>query len=66
MSKQQTIKAIKMELSRLNQEIDLKIIRGLSYVRESKQHQYLSSQLKKMTSHSWLGKANSFVNTLLF
>ncbi len=49
MSKQQTIRTIRAEIDRLNQDIDLKIIRGVSYRRESQRHKFLMSQLARLT-----------------
>jgi hypothetical protein len=49
MSKHQAIKAIRTEVSRLNQEIDLKIIRGLSYSKEARRHKLLMSQLYRLS-----------------
>ncbi len=69
MSKNQAIKAIRMELDRVNQEIDLKIIKGLSYVRESRRHKLLMSQLRRSisaTQSSWFGKSLSFISTFMF
>lgn len=56
-----------MELSRLNREIDLKIIRGLSYIRESKRHQFLKSQLSQLKPQtSWFVRPLSFVKAFMF
>ena len=52
MSKQRFIKTIRMELDKLNQDIDLKIIKGLSYARESRRHKMLMSELRKITRQS--------------
>ncbi len=48
MSKQNVEKALKAELASLNEKIDAKIIRGLSYARESRQHKYVLHQLTSM------------------
>ena len=41
MSKHQAIRIIRSEIDRLNAEIDLKIIRGMSYTREARRHKFL-------------------------
>lgn len=64
MSKHQALRAIKNEIKRLNQEIDIRIIKGLSYKDLSKRHKLLMSQLNNMTSHSWLSR--SFVRSFGF
>lgn len=38
-------KAIERELNKLNEEIDNKIVKGLSYVKESRRHKVLLKQL---------------------
>lgn len=44
MSQQQLSQAIEQELEKLNARIDLKIIRGQSYVREARRHRFLLKQ----------------------
>jgi hypothetical protein len=58
MSKHQTIKAIRTELERLNQEIDLRIIRGVSYAAQARRHKLLKSQLARLSpgTSSWFGR----------
>lgn len=48
MSKHQTIKTIRAEIDRLNQEIDLRIIKGVSYRREALRHRFLMAQLARL------------------
>lgn len=48
MSKYQTIKTIRMEIDRLNQEIDLRIIKGVPYKREAVRHKFLMRQLSRI------------------
>ena len=62
MSKHQALRAIKNEIKRLNQEIDIRIIKGLSYKDLSKRHKLLMSQLNSITSHSWFARSFSFSN----
>lgn len=69
MSRNDLIKTMEVELTRLNREIDLKIIRGLSYRREAKLHRFLSAQLSNLTinrSHNWMGRVLSSASTFIF
>ena len=45
MNRGDLIKAIQIELEELNKKIDLKVIKGRSYKKESKRHKFLISQL---------------------
>ena len=45
MSKQKLITTIHTELEKINEQIDLKIIQGLEYRKESKRHKFLVSHL---------------------
>lgn len=49
MSKYQVVRTLRHEIAELNREIDLRIIRGLSYRRESLRHRMLSAQLHRLT-----------------
>lgn len=60
MSKHQALRVIKSEIKKLNQEIDIRIIKGLSYKDLSKRHKLLMSQLNNMTSHSWFSRSFGF------
>ncbi len=55
-----------MEIERLNREIDLKIIHGLSYRREAHMHKILTSQLRHLAPSrlQWLKDSFSFVSVL--
>lgn len=46
MTQHQAYKVIVEEIERLNKEIDLKIIKGLSYAEESRRHKTLLARLK--------------------
>ena len=70
MSKQQVEKTIRAELSMLNEVIDQKIIRGLSYKSEARRHKLLISQLGYMRrSHffkkNWFERSARLVATFL-
>ena len=68
MSKETMVREIKNEIEYLNQEVDLKIIRGYSYKRESRRHKFLLSQLSTLNgsqTHNWLGKTMRLVSTFI-
>ena len=54
MSKHQALRTIRMEIDRLNQEIDLRIIRGVSYRREALRHKFLMAQLARLSPRKTL------------
>ncbi len=69
MSKNNLIKTIETELSKINQQIDLKIIKGVSYARESKQHKFLLSRLSRFAQASnanWMRRMANIVPSLFF
>jgi hypothetical protein len=49
MSKHQVVRTLRQEIAQLNRDIDLRIIRGLSYRRESLRHKMLTAQLDRLT-----------------
>ena len=49
MSKHQALRTIRAEIEKLNQDIDLKIIKGVSYRRESLRHKFLTAQLARIS-----------------
>jgi hypothetical protein len=58
MSKQKLITTIHTELEKINEQIDLKIIQGLEYKRESKRHKFLVAHLTQairgeVSKRSW-------------
>lgn len=59
---------IRNEIDRLNREIDLRIIKGLSYKRESLRHKFLVNQLSRLSnsSKSWFGRSLSSAFTFMF
>ena len=52
MSQQQYIQILQAELSRLNQEIDRKIINGELYMREARRHKEVLRKIKQHASSS--------------
>jgi len=65
MSKTNVEKMLTAELESLNNTIDMKIIKGQSYVKEARQHKYLMARLvqSKKSRVSFLGRL-SFVPML--
>jgi len=68
MSKHQALRTIRSEVERLNQEIDLRIIKGISYARQAKRHKMLMNQLAQLSSsgHSWFNRSMNFVSSFGF
>jgi len=76
MSKHQAIRTIRTEIERLNREIDLRIIKGLSYKSQSKRHKFLMAQLTRLSRSQafergfsfggWFGKSLSFMSAFMF
>ena len=71
MSKQNLEKTLRRELEALNDVIDRKIIKGLSYAREARRHKFLLSNLASLRRASrphagWFSKSFSLVSTFLF
>ena len=70
MSKQNLEKALRRELETLNEIIDQKIVKGLSYAREARRHKSLLSSIASLRRASraysgWFSKL-SFVSTFFF
>ena len=70
MSKQNLEKTLLRELEILNDQIDEKIIKGMSYVREARRHKFILSNLASIRrasrSQSWFGRSFGFVSTFIF
>lgn len=47
-------KTIERELQKLNDEIDVKIVKGLSYVKESRRHKFMLKRLNELGRASGL------------
>lgn len=70
MSKQKLITTIHTELEKINEQIDLKIIQGLEYKRESKRHKFLVSHLTQVirgeeTKRSWVNRLSHVMASFL-
>jgi hypothetical protein len=61
MGKYNLEKKLRRELRVLNEQIDEKIIRGLSYSREAKRHRFIVGTLNRVRSRerSWLSRSLS-------
>ncbi|MFA6520737.1 MAG: hypothetical protein WCT44_04000 [Candidatus Paceibacterota bacterium] len=82
MSRTRLIQEIEKEIERLNNKIDLRIIKGLSYYKEARRHKFLRTQLSNLTreevpasavskarfvvKRNWFDKAGSLVTMFLF
>ncbi len=62
MSKQNFEKSLRKELKVLNEIIDMKIIRGLSYGAEAKRHKFVLASLAsiKGTKSGWMFRTFNF------
>lgn len=69
MSKNRLLKTIHTELEKINEQIDLKIIRGMSYKRESMRHKFLISHLtqaiRKSNNTNWMQRTAHMVSSFL-
>ena len=55
---------MRRELRELNEQIDLKIIKGLSYAREARRHRFIMDSLARVrreNSASWLTRSFSII-----
>ncbi len=52
-------KTLRRELARLNQRIDMMIIKGQSYTHEAKKHKMLTRQLRVLSGHSFFSRLTS-------
>lgn len=61
MSREQYLKIIEREIHNINKRIDAKIIQGMDYKREAREHKQL---LRKIRQHSRKGFLANFFNLL--
>ena len=52
-------KSLQRELAQINRRIDMMIIKGRSYVAESRKHKMLLRQLRAMQGQSFFGRLTS-------
>lgn len=62
MSRSATIKTIYKELDKVNDAIDMKILKGLSYAKEAHQHKFLLSCLTQAKREEELNRSMGFIN----
>lgn len=67
MTQHQAYKVIVEEIERLNKEIDLKIIKGVSYAEESRRHKVLLARLKHANPQPmwWIKRSLNFVTAIV-
>jgi len=61
MSREQYLKIIEREIHNINKQIDVKIIQGLDYKKEAREHKQL---LRKVRQHKRKGFLGNFLNLL--
>lgn len=64
MSRYNLERVLRRELRELNEQIDLKIIKGLSYAREARRHRFIMDSLARVrreNSASWLTRSFSII-----
>ncbi len=68
MSKYQTIRTIRAEIDKINQEIDLRIIKGVSYRKEALRHKFLMRQLGRLSpsGFKWFSRSMGYASAFMF
>jgi len=61
MSREQYLKIIEREIHNINKKIDIKILQGMDYTREAREHKQL---LHKIRQHKRKGFFGRFLNSL--
>jgi hypothetical protein len=68
MSKQNLERVLRKELELLNDEIDRKIIRGLSYAKEARRHKFILNRIsdvrRAQTGSGWFSKPISIFSII--
>lgn len=59
MSKQQYLRIIEKEIQKLNKRIDIKILRGEQYLRESREHKLLLRKFRQHSRQSFFSRLTS-------
>lgn len=68
MSKQQFKSVLQDELNKLNEQIDLKVMRGLPYAREARRHRQVVTELRRLNRDHlglWRSLTTSALSLLL-
>ncbi len=66
MSKSELTYELEAEINKVNQVIDRKIVRGLSYTREAKYHKNLLNRLSGMRKKGFFARSMKFVGAFMF
>jgi len=66
MSKSELKYTLKSEITKVNKEIDRKIVRGLPYSREARYHKTLLQRLSIIRRKSFLARSMRFVVAFVF
>jgi hypothetical protein len=61
MTREQYLKIIERELHNLNKKIDVKILQGIDYAKEAREHKQLLHKIRQHSRRGFLGK---FLNSL--
>jgi hypothetical protein len=67
MNKQKLEITMRKELENLNNQIDEKIIKGLSYSKEAKRHKFILarlSEIRRQSNTGWFSRSLSFVSSI--
>jgi hypothetical protein len=65
MNREQYVKIIERELHNLNKRIDMKILQGVEYRREAREHKILQKKMLQHSRKSFFGKFISAVPQFL-
>ena len=65
MTKHKTMVTINKEINKINEEIDLKIIQGLTYRAEAKRHKTLLQKLRAEVRPTWQYRLSRMVTSFL-
>ena len=64
MSKEKLITTLSREIAELNEQIDMKVIRGISYKNESRRHKLLVSMLSDVGRHTRVAHRGGILSLL--
>jgi len=65
MSKQKLLNTLASEIEQINEEIDLKVIKGIPYGREARRHKLLVLMLNEVSERMNVRQSFSFLSFLL-
>lgn len=64
MTREQYLKIIEREIHKINKRIDLKILRGEDYTKESREHKQLLHKIRQHSRRNFWGNFLNFLNRL--